>query len=195
MWIIWAGLAIEHEHEAMTARQTMLDLNAKGQNYATEMGRETGESLLTICSAAFAMDSLVSVWARLVMDSQTVTKWEAPGARINMGTQTDQVLRRSCKDALTARNLTARWRTVFSQRGGAVHFSENPGSPVPHPSGITNSAEVHSTYSQETATAAVDLLIETLNEVELARKASLVSWIDAMSGTLAELRGRRNNRT
>jgi hypothetical protein len=191
MWLTWAELAIEHEQEALAARQIMLDLHAKGQNFAMEMGRETGESLLAICSAAFSMDALVGVWARLVMDPQTVSKWESPGARINMGNQTDQVLRRVCKGAKTAKELTDRWRVVFSQRGGAVHFSEVPGPTAPHPSGITNAAEVHSTYSPETAKAAVDLLIETLNEVESASKPKLANWINDMACPMTALRTKR----
>ncbi len=99
MWITWAELAVEHEQEALSARQSMLDRHAKDGNFAVELGRETGEALLAICSTAFAMDALVSVWARLVMDSQTVDKWESPGGSINMGSRTEQVLRRSCKDA------------------------------------------------------------------------------------------------
>jgi hypothetical protein len=169
----------------------MLDLHSRGENFSTEMGRETGESLLAICSSAFAMDALVGAWARLVMDPQTVTKWETPGARINMVSQTDQVLRRSCKDAKTAEGLTNRWRVVFAQRGGAVHFSETSGPTVPHPSGITNAAEIHVTYSEETAVSAVDLLIETLTEVESASKPKLENWIRDMAQVLDGLRGKR----
>jgi hypothetical protein len=195
MWITWAELAVEHEQEALSARQAMLDLHAKGGNFAVELGRETGESLLAICSAAFAMDALVGVWARLVMDSQTVAKWESPGVSINMGNRTEQVLRRSCKDAKTAIDLSNRWRAVFGQRGGAVHFSETSGGPtVPHPAGIGNVAEVHLTYQQETAAAAVDLLIETLSEVESASKPQLTNWVGDMAHVVASLRTKRNKR-
>jgi hypothetical protein len=194
MWITWAELAVEHEQEALSARQAMLDLHAKGGNFAVELGRETGESLLAICSAAFAMDALVAVWARLVMDAQTVAKWESPGGSINMGNRTVQVLRRSCKDAKTAIDLSNRWRVVFGQRGGAVHFSETSGPTVPHPAGIGNVAEVHLTYRQETATAAVDLLIETLSEVESASKPQLTNWVGGMAHVLASLRTKRNKR-
>ncbi len=191
MWITWAELAVEHEREALTARQAMLDLQAKGGNFAVELGRETGESLLAICSAAFAMVALVGVWARLVMDPQTVAKWESPAERINMVGRTEQVLRRSCKDAETAIDLTNRWSVVFGQRGGAVHFSETPGPAVPHPAGIGNVAEVHLTYSQETATVAVDLLIETLSEVESASKPQLADWVGGMAHVLDSLRTKR----
>jgi len=191
MWITWAELAIEHEQKALTVRQTMLDLHAKGENFAVELGRETGESLLAICSAAFAMDALVGVWARLVMDPQTVSKWESPTVSINMGNRAEQVLRRSCKDAKTAIDLTDRWRVVFGLRGGAVHFSETSGPTVLHPSGITNAAEVHSTYGQETATAAVDLLIETLNEVESASKPKMANWVNDFAPALVALRIKR----
>jgi hypothetical protein len=191
MWITWAELAVEHEQEALTARQAMLDLQAKGGDFAAELGRETGESLLAICSAAFAMDALVGVWARLVMDPQTVAKWESSSGSINMGNRTEQVLRRSCKDAKAAMDLTNRWRVVFGQRGGAVHFSETPGPTVPHPAGIGNVAEVHVTYRQENATAAVDLLIETLNEVESASKPKLANWVGSMAHVLDSLRTKR----
>lgn len=192
MWITWAELAIEHAQAALAARRNMLDLNNKNQNFAGEMGRETAESLLAICSAAFAMDALVGAWARLVMDPQIVAKREAPGARINMSSQTEQVLRRACKDSKTALYLTARWRTVFGQRGGAVHFSEVSGPTVPHPSGITNAAQVHVDYSQETANSAVDLLLETLMAVESAAKPTMAKWINDMAGALTDLRNKRN---
>ena len=190
MWITWAELAVEHEQEALTARQAMLDLHAKGGNFAAELGRETGESLLAICSSAFAMDALVGVWARLV-DPQRAAKWESSSRRINMVGRTEQVLRRSCKDAKTAMDLTNRWRVVFRQRGGAVHFSETPGPTVPHPAGIGNVAEVHLTYSKETATAAVGLLIETLSEVESASKPQLANWAGDMAHVLDSLRTKR----
>jgi len=189
-----AELAVQHEQEALSARQAMLDLHAKGGNFAAELGRETGDSLLAICSAAFAMDALVGVWARLVMDPQTVAKWEAPGGSINMGNRAEQVLRRSCKDAKTAIDLANRWRVVFRQRGGAVHFAETSGPTVRHPAGIGNVAEVHLTYGQETATAAVDLLLETLSEVESASKPQLTSWVGSMAQVLASLRTKRNKR-
>ncbi len=85
MWITWSELAIQHEQEALSARQAMLDLYAKGGNFALELGRETGDSLIAICSTAFAMDALVGVWARLVMDQQTVARWEGQPARAQIG--------------------------------------------------------------------------------------------------------------
>jgi hypothetical protein len=194
MWITWAELAVEHEQESLSARRAMLDLHTKGENFAVELGRETGESLLAICSAAFAMDALVSAWARLVMDAQTVAKWESPGRAINMGNRTEQVLRRSCREAKTAIGLSNRWRVVFEQRGGAVHFLETSGPTVPHPAGIGNVADVHLTYRQETATAAVDLLIETLSEVGSASKPQLTNWVGGMAQTLAGLHTKRSKR-
>lgn len=191
MWITWAELAIEHAHTAIGARQNMLDMNSRREDFSAEMGRETAESLLAICSSAFAMDALVASWVRLVMDSPTVAKWENPMSKIGIVNQTGQVLRRCCKDVKTAAELTDRWRTVFAQRGGAVHFLETSGPTVPHPSGITNAAEIHTTYSQESAVAAVDLLIDTLNEVELASKPKMKSWLRDMAGTLDALRARR----
>jgi hypothetical protein len=63
---------------------------------------------------------------------------------------------------------------------------------VPHPSGITSAAEVHSTYSQETATAAVELLIATLNEVESASKPKMTKWVSDFASVLAALRIKRD---
>lgn len=191
MWITWADLAIEHAHAAIGARQNMLDLHSKGENFSAEMGRETADSLLAICSSAFSMDALVASWTRLVMDPSTVTKWESPMSKIGIVNQTGQVLRRCCKDVTTAETLTDRWRSVFAARGGAVHFLETSGPTVPHPSGITNAAEIHTTYSQESAVTAVNLLIDTLTEVESASKPKMKNWLRDMAGTLDALRAKR----
>lgn len=193
MWITWAELAIEHERKAKAARQAMLGLHAKGENFAPEMGRETAEGLLAVCSAAFAMDALVNVWMQLVIDQATLAKWMAPNGKKGKTGQVEQVLRRSCGDSKKAINLNDRWKVVFAQRGGAVHFFEKPGPTMPHPSGITNAAEVHVTYGQENATAAVDLLIETLSEVVSTSKPDLASWVAEMTETVAALHIKRTN--
>ena len=104
----------------------------------------------------------------------------------------EEVLRRACKDGRTALGLTARWRTVFGQRGGAVHFSEVSGPTVPHSSGITNAAQVHVDYSQETANSAVDLLLETLMAVESTARPAMAEWVNDMAGALTEIRNKRN---
>jgi hypothetical protein len=61
MWIAWAGLAIEHERQSLAERQTMLHEYAQSENFAATLGRETDEAILSICSASFAMDSLIGV--------------------------------------------------------------------------------------------------------------------------------------
>jgi hypothetical protein len=193
MWITWAELAIEHEREAKAARQAMLELHAKGGNFAPEMGRETAEGLLAVCSAAFAMDALVNVWMQLVIDQATLAKWMAPNGKKGKTGQVEQVLRKLCRDSKTAIDLKDRWKVVFAQRGGAVHFFEKPGPTVPHPSGITNAAEVHVTYGQENATAAVDLMMETLSAVVSASNPDLASWVAGMNQTVVALRAKRNN--
>lgn len=195
MWITWSELAIEHEHESLRARQQLLDAHAKGEGVADALGRETAESLIAVCSAAFAMEALVVAWARLVMDAGTVAKWESSAGRPRgITARTGEVLKRSVKNVSIAQGLTDRWDVVFTRRGNAVHFGETPGVPVPHPAaGIGNVAPIHLEYSEEAATEAVDLLMETLRDVQSARRPNLRGWIGSMTPTIERLRLNRQN--
>lgn len=195
MWITWAELAIEHERESLEARQHLMDAHAAGEGVAEALGRETAESLIAVCSAAFAMEALLVAWARLVMDAATVAKWESSaGRRRGMTARTGEVLKRAVKDTMIAQSLKGRWDIVFTRRGNAVHFGEAPGVPVPHPAaGIGNVASIHLEYSEETATEAVGLLMETLHEIDSARRPEMQGWIDAMSPAIEQLQAKRQN--
>jgi len=194
MWITWTELAIEHEHESVKARRQFLAAHAAqdGVSQSAALGRETADGLIAICSAAFAMDALVVAWARLVMDSATVTKWEsASGTRPTATRRTSEVLKRSVNSAAVAQSLTDKWDDIFTLRNDAVHFAETPATPVLHPSGISNVAPVNATYGPEKAAEAVDLLLKTLDEVESARNPKLRRWIDDAGPTLTLIRTMR----
>jgi hypothetical protein len=192
MWITWAELAIEHNRESLIARKSMMREYAKGGNYAVALGRETGEAVLAICSASFAMDALINVWARLVMEPAVVAKWESPGAKgPKIASRALEVFKRLVKDAAVASDLAQRWEVVFAQRNDVVHFAEEPGSPVPHPAGIGNTAEVNTVYCQENAAVAVDLLIATLAAITSAAKPKLRKWVADFSPTLEQLLDKR----
>jgi hypothetical protein len=192
MWITWAELVIEHDRESMIARNDMMSEYAKAGNYAVALGRETGQTILAICSASFAMDALISVWARLVMEPAMVSKWESPGAKSpKIASRAHEVFKRSVDTAAVAADLAQRWEVVFNQRNDVVHFAEEPGSPVPHPAGIGNTAEVNAIYCQEKSAAAVSLLMETLAAVSSAAKPKLRKWIADFSPTLEQLLNKR----
>lgn len=193
MWITWAELAIEHDRESRIERNAMMGEYAKGGNFAVILGRETAEAVLAICSASFAMDALIGAWARLVMDPTIVAKWESPRAKSPMlASRTLEVLKRSVGASASADSLAQQWKLVFDRRNDVVHYAEQPGSLVPHPAGIGRTAEVNATYCQENATAAVDLLMTTLDVVASAAKSKLAKWLNDFSPTLRQLREKKN---
>jgi hypothetical protein len=193
MWITWAELAIEHDRESRIERNAMMGEYARGGNFAVILGRETAEAVLAICSASFAMDALIGAWARLVMDPAIVSKWESPNAKSPMlASRTLEVLKRSVENSAAASSFAQQWKSVFDRRNAVVHYAEQPGSPVPHPAGIGKTAEVNAIYCQENATAAVDLLMTTLDAIASAAKPKLTKWLSDFSPTLQQLRDKKN---
>lgn len=189
MWITWAELAIEHSQETSIIRNYMMKEHSEGGNFATTLGRETAEAILTVCSAAFSMDALLKVWARLVMDPATVKKWEDPKAKSPMAaSRALEVFKRSVKNTTEAGRLAGQWEIVFRQRNEVVHFTEEPGEPVQHPAGIGMTAEANAVYCQENAVAAADLLMATLDAVAAAAKPKMRKWVSDFTPTLERLR-------
>jgi hypothetical protein len=192
MWITWARLAIEHERSSAMERRAMMSEHARGGNFAEILGRETAEATLAICSAAFAMDALVSVWTQKLMDPEVAKKWSAKDSSAPaLKKRAREVLKRAI-GYKAATTLADGWEVVFVQRNEVVHFAEEPGSPVPHPAAIGNTAKVNAVYSKENATKAVDLLMSTLDQVVAADQTKLRKWISDFAGTLDELKNMRS---
>jgi hypothetical protein len=192
MWITWARLAIEHERASALERRAMMSEHGKGGNFAEILGRETAEATLAICSAAFAMDALVSAWTQLLMDPEVIIKWTAKDTSAPaLKKRAREVLKRAIGHK-AAMLLANNWEVVFLQRNEVVHFGEEPGSPVPHPAGIGNTAKVNAVYSMENAIEAVDLLMTTLDQVAAADQTRLRKWISDFASTLNELKNMRS---
>lgn len=74
-------------------------------------------------------------------------------------------------------------------RKPALHFKEETGEPVPHPSG-TNTAGIHLTYSSENATRAADLLLQILMravESPSMKRPKVVKWAADFRATVEAL--------
>jgi hypothetical protein len=196
MWITWADLAIEHQQRATADRASFLVARASGDTRSDWLGRETGDSVLSICSTAFAMETLLIAWTRLVMDQETASLWESrEGRKPGTTKRLQEVIKRCTGSAKMAASLRARWEIVFERRGGAVHYSETETEPAFHPdAAIGKVAPIHIEYSSENAAEAVSLLMETIGAVKSANLPPLRTWLSSMSSTLNSLELKRDGR-
>jgi hypothetical protein len=182
LWTIWADAAVTNLHRAWSARRALTAANAVPET-TTTLADETRDSLVAVCAAAFALDSLIGAVQRVVMPQAIVAKWESgEGRRGKAIGRVREVLKLST-DSATADRLADQWEEILEARGEAAHFLERPGVPEWHPIGSNVSPE-DAKYRVETAQAAVSLLLETLRALRDQPKSKLRQWATEQSGPI-----------
>lgn len=197
LWLTWGEIAIDEEANARAARADELAIvgnipNKEGLSEA--LLRELKASLVCIAAVSHSLDALFGVLAEMVIEPNRLRAWHDNRTR-----RAARVLE-TLKRALDVEGSTKdRWRDeldwLFIARNSPLHFREEVGEPVPHPSGTSTSA-IHRTYSKETAERAVNLLLEVLSMVVESPKekhSRVVKWAEGFKVTVDLLRARRGN--
>jgi hypothetical protein len=157
-WRNWLEGGVEHE---LTARVAFRKLLADGGNTGSLLA-DFRDSLVAICSAAFAIESLYGdfVYRLPAKDwKKQPTQIQRLGYAFTTGWTLDQP---------EASRLVNQIDRLLSLRGDAVHAYTETLPARPHPAGLNTGAE-HQLFNAKTAEEALDLAIQV---VELAREPS-----------------------
>lgn len=180
LWYNWARIAVEHEREAVAAREELKrvwTLPGASRNILTEMH----PSMVAIVACALAFDALHADVAPIVGRN--------PDPR-GKGQRQWVYMLDTFKVALPE---AAKWHADLSwlidQRDNAVHFQATTQEPVPHPELPTNVSPQNVEFSRETASRAVDLLFRIFGGVFADSQADspLAQWGRDRRHVLAEL--------
>ena len=180
LWNNWARIAIEHEGEAIAAREELKrvwSMPHASRDILTEMH----PAMVCIVACALAFDALHADVAPIV--------GRDPDPR-RKGQRQRVYMLETFKVALpTAAKWHAELSWLVSQRDNAVHFRGLNQEPVPHPELPTNVSPQNVEFSRETATRAVNLLFRILGAVSGGPESDspLAKWGHDRRHVLAEL--------
>lgn len=186
LWYQWTRIAIENERHAHRARAQLLESWARASD-TSPMTEETAYAMVAVVACAHALDALHADVAPLVgrkpdvRDQYTGAK-RRPRAAVYMF--------HTFRDAFPeARRWEAGWLEVFALRDNAVHFRGGFDAPTPHPAIAVRTSAENTTFTSESARAAVDLLVRVIR-VTLSPNATvpaLSAWGRGLLPTAAEL--------
>jgi hypothetical protein len=191
-WLNWTQIAIEHEHEAHEARQAEIQSGGGQPDFGDAMFRETKASLIAVSAAAHALDALYGAVKPSIPIARALTDtWKA-----NKLPREKWILE-TLRHGFNVGPHTAHWATeldwLFDLRDAAVHPMEKFTPPMPHPTGGTNVALVHATYTCEASTRAVNLLVDiarTCVESPRSNLQEVVGWAESMKNSVASFPAR-----
>jgi hypothetical protein len=200
LWPTWAEVAIDEESEARTTRSEMKNAvqGSLKQGLGDLLLGELRASMVSIAAVSHALEALAAVLAELVIPSNVLQKWRDPGKR-NPPART-QVLE-TIKGAVAGDgNTLSRWagelEWLFDLRNSALHYTEETGPAVLHPSGTTNASGIYQDYCVENAARSVDLLLEVLTNASSSPRRSnveVMKWAEDYRRIIDQLRERRGN--
>lgn len=169
LWYNWARIAVEHEREAVAAREELKRVWTL-PNASRGILSEMHPSMVAIVACALAFDALHADVALIV--------GRDPDPR-RKGQRQWLYMLDTFKVAIPA---AAKWHAelswLISQRDNAVHFQASSEEPVPHPELPTSVSPQNVEFSRETATRAVDLLFRIFFGVFAGAESdsSLANW-------------------
>jgi hypothetical protein len=135
LWLVWAEIAIDHEHAAKRARTEAAKLRPEGSSEFSEaLMRELRASMVAVSAASHAIDAFYGAVKIDNMWKQNRTARRA-------------VILETLKLGFNVGKVAQRWhgefRWLFNLRDGVVHPEEKWLTLQPHPVG-GNMAPVHS---------------------------------------------------
>lgn len=156
LWYNWARIAVEHEREAVAAREELKRVWTL-PHASRDILSEMHPSMVAIVACALAFDALHADVAAIV--------GRHPDPR-GKGQRQWVYMLDTFKVAIPA---AAKWHAELSwlieQRDNAVHFHASTQEPVPHPELPTNVSPQNVEFSRETVSRAVNLLFAMFRAV------------------------------
>ncbi len=150
-WKRWLEVGIDHE---LTARDGFRQLFG-GHNNSANLLIDFDNSVVAICSAAFAIEALYNDFVYRLPPKE----WDK---RPNQIQRLGHALRTGWQlDESSASRLVSRISKLLKRRGDAVHAYPETLPTRPHPAGLHSGAE-HEVFNAVTAGEALDLAIEVV---------------------------------
>jgi hypothetical protein len=179
LWMPWGRIAIQHEAMAHAVRGEAASLPAE-----TSLGPliqpEVEAGLVCVCATAFALEALyieLTDPALRIVPSDLRDSWTA--RRTRRGGRIEETLKRAVDTSALPSILRQDLDQLFQARGNAVHFVGKFQPMALHPLG-TDVSPVQLMYSAESATRAVDLLVQILTACRDHPKQPAKSWSEQM---------------
>ncbi len=169
LWYNWARIAVEHDREAVAAREELKRVWTLPTPPGTSF-RRCNPSMVAIVACALAFDALHADVAAIV--------GRDPDPR-GKGQRQWVYMLDTFKVAIPE---AAKWHAELSwlieQRDNVVHFQGSTEQPVPHPELPTNVSPQNIEFSRETASRAVNLLFVIFRAVFAGAESDspLANW-------------------
>jgi hypothetical protein len=173
-WITWTQIAIEHEDHSWRGRLSLVATRDMAR-----MEDEFKPALVAVTAASFALDALYGVVRNLIplAPSRARPRWAT----------IFETLKRGVSKGAGAASWLGEFKWLFKTRDESVHFGEAMKAPVPHPMGGTNVAPEMATWSAESATHAVDLLVSVLSAWIESPTHTTKKWASDLGQTVRDL--------
>jgi hypothetical protein len=189
----WSEIAIEHEAASHAARREIeasrKERLAAGQGL--ELERELRPSMVAVAAASHALDALYGETFKLALPPELVAARQDPSRRRPpRPCQINEALKHGFLFH-PADRFQKRLDVLFSQlRNPAVHPKTSLNPPSRHPLGVDVARE-YDLYRCETATDAVNLLIEVLETCAAKPKPALWAWSEELRPSFERLTAKR----
>lgn len=159
LWLRWADIAIQREHEARSARSKANATKAGGgSDFVVAIDNELDASMQAIVSAAFAIDAFYSaVKPHITIPPVTGQAWEKNGTARHA--RIIETLKAGFQTHGTGSQKWTKLKSLFKLRDGVVHYPESANNQLQHPLGIPLSP-LHVAYRLEEAELSLDLMLE-----------------------------------
>jgi hypothetical protein len=185
----WSDIAIEQEAASHLARRELeATMKKKAAGDGLEINRELKPSMVAIAAVSHALDALYGEIRDLALRPETVAVWQQK--RPARHRQINEALKHGF-DVGRADRFEAKLDTLFSElRDPAVHPETSFNPPSPHPLGV-RVAQEYDLYRCETASEAVDLLMEVLETCAANPKPALKAWSGDLRPSFERLTAKR----
>lgn len=157
LWTVWARETCAQARRARAAEETFRARHGGADTAASSeaLGEELQSAVVAICSAAFAVETVV----------RSLATHLPPAGKESNSARVTRVLAASVADPALATSLAERWRPIIALRNDTVHYDEEARDLDWHPSGLTRTAVESRTYNAGQAEAAAHLLLDTLTAI------------------------------
>lgn len=193
-WIDWSEIAIAHEQEARYARHDLYPADP-----SAGLTAEKQASMIAVSASAHSVDALYGeLKDRIPLHPHALEAWAEKRAK-GEGPSRHSIIFENLKRGFVLGARTNTWPReldwLFGLRDGVVHFQDEFHAPVPHPVG-TNTSRWNVTYSLESASRAVDLLLEVLETCVTSPRTDLrevMRWASDMADAVQRLVAARSD--
>lgn len=148
---------------------------------------EMEDSLVAVTSAVFAIEAITRQLSSVeaIISQETLRRWRSKKSAAEV---TREVLKASIRGG-EGQALGDLWEPLFLRRNGVVHFTAEQRASVPYDG--MNIAVEEADFTADRATAAFDLLFDTLDALGARPKPPARCQAEGFAGQLELLRARR----